>query len=141
MNMRHFNKRFASMQRAPHWFIKDLKTIHPNLDCFFNILESRWQVIRWKASPLVGDWWWVMTIQGPDQSFMPPGSYALARVAYLKKVFEYDQAIKLIEEEEKVEEQESQNKMGNLYHELAKDLRKPLLNAYDGLVSTWNNFI
>lgn len=141
MNMKHFQKRFTQSIKAPSWFLKALRDIHPPLDCYYNRLEDRWQVIQWVGEPMNSEFHWVMTVQGPNQDRVDPSQHSIDRIRYLKKIFESDQAQQIAEIEQDNEESGNKREMTNILHELSKDLRKPLLASYDGVVSTFNRFI
>ncbi len=127
--------------KCPAAFLAELQKIHPAFDCHYNRLEHRWQVIQWEGSPMNSRWFWVMTIQSPDKGRMEPDSYALGRVRWIKDIFERDEVMKIAESEQALEEGRNDKDMSNIMGELSKDLRKPLMAAFDGQVSTWNRFI
>ncbi len=127
--------------KCPEAFLKELKRMYSPLDCYYNRIEERWQVIQWEGTPMNSRWFWVMTIQSPDKGRMDPDSYALDRVRWIKKIFEQDEVMQIAESEQALEESTNDKDMGNIMHELSKDLRKPLLAEFDGQVSTWNRFI
>lgn len=142
MTMNQFYKRFSSTMKAPTSFLKSLRKIQDGLDCRFNYLEKRWMVIKWAGAPLLSEWSWVMTVQDQETKyFMEPCDYVLRRIQYLKKVFDTDEILKEIEAEEKAEQDGFDRDLHDITWELAKDTRKVLINDYQGLVSTWNNFI
>lgn len=139
--MDHFNNRYSQSLKAPDWFLKELREIHGPLDCYFNRIENRWQVIQWEGAPMNSRFFWVMTLQSPNAEPMDPCQYSLDRVRWLKKIFSEDQAQQIVEADQSLEEERSDKLRGDIMHELSKDLRKPLLAAMDGVVSTWNRFI
>lgn len=119
-------------------FVEDLKNVDSRLDCVFNILEECWMIIIWD-SPF--EWSWVMSLRDhEDGSRYLPCSFVIDRLRELKEKWFSGQIMKEIEKAEEERERSENSKAEDWAYELAKDLRKPLINDMDGVVSSKNVF-
>lgn len=138
MNLETFAKRFDLSMTAHKEFIDDMKAIDDRLDCVFNRLEQCWMIIIWNT-PL--EWNWVMSLRDHEtEERYLPCQFVIDRLHELRAKWSSGQIIKEIEKAEADQKAARDSDIESWAHELAKDLRKPLINDMDGVVSSRNVF-
>lgn len=139
MNIQTYLERFHLTMRADPEFMLQLKGIDERLDCAFNTLEACWMVIIWQKPT---EWHWVMSCRDHEtgQRYLPC-SFVIDRIKELRTKWLGGTMIKEIEKFESEQERSRRSENESWAHELAKDLRRPLINDMDGVVSSWNIFL
>lgn len=139
MDLKTFQKRFSLSREAHPEFIIQMKAVDPRLDCVFNRLEECWMVILWQNP---NEWHWVMTLRDHETGARYlPCSFVIDRLQELKWKWENHKIEAEIEAAEAIREKDLSSRLEDSSREVAKSLRKILINDMDGVVSNWNVFI
>jgi hypothetical protein len=139
MNIQSYIERFHPGMDAHPEFVVQMKAIDNRLDCVFNTLEKCWMIISWENA---SEWHWVMSCRDHETGARYlPCSFVLDRLRELKTKWQTGDMLKEIDKAENQAEASRISENDDWAHELAKDLRKTLINDMDGVVSTLNPFI
>ena len=137
-----YKKNYSSEIKASASFLKRLHLINPNLDAVFDRNIERWKIISWYGSRGFSVWREVMTVYEnfDEKTYMPLGEKLFEQLREMKKLNEQRLVIQKIKEYEERQERQKDSEMDSVFHEMAKDMRKPLLNRHDGFFSNWKRF-
>lgn len=125
--------------KADPEFLLQLKAVDDRLDCAFNLLEKCWMVILWQNP---SEWHWVMSLRDHETGDRYlPCSFVIDRLRELREKWLGGSMIKEFETFEDQVEKSRQSENESWAHEMAKDIRRPLINDMDGVVSSWNVFL
>ena len=130
-SVREFKERFST-RLAPRYFLRELKAVHPGLDARFDLIDWNWKIISWVGAKGWSRWREVQASTGNFERDLE----SLRRNARMT-------ARRLIAElkaSQAKRERDRDSTMEPMFHEMAKDIRKPLLYDHDGLTNDWRGY-